>query len=159
MTTAFMDITLTMMWQIAPEQAIAETLSVPRTPVREAVRRLDQEGLLATSSSRRVRARELSAAEAVARNEVRALLDGRAARCAVQRASKDDVSGLRALLDLEIVTRGTIASVIPGHRHAAIVKAIEAGDPEAAEAAMRTNSDTDQGVAKERMEQPNGESR
>jgi DNA-binding GntR family transcriptional regulator len=180
------------------EQEIAATLNVSRTPVREALRRLDQEGLLEISPNRGVRVRELSAAEAVETYEVRALLEARAARSAAQRASHDDVNRLRALLDaiaelppedyaahigaddafhnaiadvagnevlsemirllnsrityLKIVTRDTNAGVTTARQHAAIVEAIEARDPDAAEAAMRTHVDTYQGVVKERID-------
>jgi len=103
-----------------------------------------------------VRARELSAAAAVETYEIRALLAGRAARCTAQRASKDDVIGFRTLLDAsaELPTEDFAA-----HQPAVMVRAIEAGDPEAAEAATRTHVHTEQGLTKERMEQPNGASR
>lgn len=183
------------------EQEIAATLNVSRTPVREAVRRLDQEGLLEISPNRGVRVRELSADEAVETYEVRALLEGRAARRAAERAGKDDVARLRTLLAaiaelppedfaahigaddalhraiadlagndvltemigllnsrityLKIVTRDTNASGTTAHQHAAIVAAIEAGDPDAAETAMRTHIDTYQGVVEERIDRSN----
>jgi DNA-binding GntR family transcriptional regulator len=80
------------------EQEIAETLAISRTPVREAVRRLGQEGLLEISPNRGVRVRELTPKEAVDTYEVRALLESRAARLAAQRATPDEVARLKELL-------------------------------------------------------------
>lgn len=80
------------------EQEIAETLNVSRTPVREAVRRLGQEGLLEISPNRGVRVRDLTSTEAVDTYEVRAMLEGRSARLAAQRVTPDQLERLRALL-------------------------------------------------------------
>ncbi len=64
------------------EQELAESLAVSRTPVREAVRQLAQEGLLVIEANRGVRVRGLSLSEAIATYEVRAQLESMAARLA-----------------------------------------------------------------------------
>lgn len=66
------------------EQEIAESLSVSRTPVREAVRQLAQEGLLQIEANRGVRVRGLSLEEAVATYEVRSNLESMAASLAAR---------------------------------------------------------------------------
>lgn len=66
------------------EADVAETLAVSRTPVREAVRQLAQEGLLVIEANRGVRVRGLSIDEAADTYEVRAQLEGMAARLAAR---------------------------------------------------------------------------
>lgn len=68
------------------EQELAATLAVSRTPVREAIRQLAQEGLVKVEANRGVRVHEPSLAEAVASYEVREQLEGMAARLAAARA-------------------------------------------------------------------------
>jgi GntR family transcriptional regulator, rspAB operon transcriptional repressor len=80
------------------ELDIALLLGVSRTPVREAVRRLAQDGLLEMSPNRGVQVRALSVAEAVDAYDVRELVEGSAARSAAVRASPADVVELRRLL-------------------------------------------------------------
>lgn len=66
------------------EQELAEALQVSRTPVREAIRQLAQEGLLQIEVNRGVRVRDLSLEEAVATYEVRSHLEGMAASLAAR---------------------------------------------------------------------------
>lgn len=66
------------------EQELAESLAVSRTPVREAVRQLAQEGLLQIEPNRGVRVRGLSLDEAVATYEVRSTLESMAAALAAR---------------------------------------------------------------------------
>jgi DNA-binding GntR family transcriptional regulator len=66
------------------EQELAESLSVSRTPVREAVRQLAQEGLLQVEANRGVRVKALSLEEAVATYEVRNNLESMAASLAAR---------------------------------------------------------------------------
>ena len=71
------------------EQELAESLQVSRTPVREAVRQLAQEGLLVIEANRGVRVRGLSLAEAIATYEVREQLESMAARLAATNVDDD----------------------------------------------------------------------
>jgi DNA-binding GntR family transcriptional regulator len=66
------------------EQELAAALDVSRTPVREAVRQLAQEGFLVIEANRGVRVRGLSLAEAVATFEVRERLESMAAGLAAR---------------------------------------------------------------------------
>jgi DNA-binding GntR family transcriptional regulator len=80
------------------EQELAEALAVSRTPVREAVRRLAQEGLLELEANRGVRVPELRAYEAAATYEVRERLERMAARLAARHADDAGREALRARL-------------------------------------------------------------
>lgn len=167
------------------EQEIATTLNVSRTPVREAVRRLAQDGLLDIVENRGVRVRELTLKEAVDTYEVRELLEGMAAHRAALTADDQAVerletllarindlppedsaaqiqaddalheliaktAGNQTLLDvikllngrvtrIKILTRDTNTSDTTRQHHHEIVEAIAAGDPERAQAAMRSH--------------------
>ncbi len=67
------------------EQELAAELQVSRTPVREAIRRLAQEGLVAIEANRGVSVVELGVDEAVATYEVRERLEAMAAGLAASR--------------------------------------------------------------------------
>jgi len=71
------------------EAALAATLGASRTPVREALRRLESEGLVEPRGLRGSVVRELRADEIVCIYEIRELLEGLAA----QRASRTMVDG------------------------------------------------------------------
>lgn len=80
------------------EQELAESLSVSRTPVREAVRQLAQEGLLTIEANRGVRVRGLSLSEAIATYEVREQLESMAARLAASNVDDDARADLQRQL-------------------------------------------------------------
>lgn len=80
------------------EQEVAEALAVSRTPVREAVRRLAQEGLLELEANRGVRVPMLRPEEAVATYEVRERLERMAARLAARHAGEAGRDEVRARL-------------------------------------------------------------
>lgn len=86
------------------EQEVAATLSVSRTPVREAIRQLAQEGLVKVEANRGVRVHEPTLDEAVATYEVRERLEGMAARLAAARANADEGAALasRAALNTHL---------------------------------------------------------
>lgn len=71
------------------EQEVATALNVSRTPVREAVRRLAQDGLLLIEANRGVRVHAPDLDEARATYEVRATLEGMAAALAAERLEAD----------------------------------------------------------------------
>jgi len=91
--------------EIAPgarifEKDVAAELGVSRTPVREAVHRLVQEGLLGLEANRGAFVRVMSPQEAFDTYELREDLEGRAARLAAQRASRAQIRRLEEKLDL-----------------------------------------------------------
>lgn len=81
------------------ELDIADAIGVSRTPVREAVRRLAQDGLLDVAPNRGVRVAAVSATHVDEVYEVRELVEGLTARRAAERAAPADVAALRGLLD------------------------------------------------------------
>jgi len=78
------------------EQELAEALKVSRTPVREAVRQLAQEGLVVMEPNRGVRVPNLSLAEAVHTYAVREPLEAMAAQLAAHNAKPSDHAELEA---------------------------------------------------------------
>jgi DNA-binding GntR family transcriptional regulator len=81
------------------EAELAGRFGVSRTPVREAVRRLLQEGLLEDRPTQGVRVREPDLAAALDAYSVREHLEGMAARQAAERADAAARASLAALLD------------------------------------------------------------
>jgi DNA-binding GntR family transcriptional regulator len=169
------------------EADLTRTLGVGRSAVRTALARLESEGLVAHVPHRGAHVRLVDEREAVEILEVRAALEGLAARHAAAAAREADVIDLRQILErmrgmldrgdllgasdesavlhrrlLELADHATAARLIgalrsqlvrfqyrtiliPGRseqsfaEHTAIVDAVATGDPEAAEAAMRTH--------------------
>ncbi|MBX3143769.1 MAG: GntR family transcriptional regulator [Trueperaceae bacterium] len=80
------------------EQEVAEALQVSRTPVREAIRRLAQEGLMDFSTNRGAQARPISLTEAEEVYAIRDRLEGMAAGLAAKNVSPQEVAGLREQL-------------------------------------------------------------
>jgi DNA-binding GntR family transcriptional regulator len=79
------------------EKRLAAELGVSRTPVREALARLEHEGLVEIIPRRGVRVVRKSKAEIVEMIIAWAALEGMAARLATERAPDDDIAGLRKL--------------------------------------------------------------
>ncbi len=95
------------------EQELAENLHVSRTPVREAVRQLAQEGLLVIEPNRGVRVPSLSLEEAANTYAVREPLEAMAARLAATRTTAADHAELRAhLVAMEAVADDDFAEHI-----------------------------------------------
>lgn len=80
------------------EVELAERLGVSRTPIREAIQRLTQDGLLEGTPGRGVRIRVVSATEARDAYLVRETLDGLAASLAAQAHTTADARALQATL-------------------------------------------------------------
>lgn len=80
------------------EPGLAEQLGISRTPVREALQRLAQEGLVELSPGRGARVRVLTPEEVLEVYEVRALLESEAARLAATNATKAELKGLEQYL-------------------------------------------------------------
>lgn len=79
------------------EPAIAESLGISRTPIREALLRLETEGFLERTAGRRLVVSEVSPEEVLDVYAVREVLNGLAARLAAENASTTDLTRLRRL--------------------------------------------------------------
>jgi DNA-binding GntR family transcriptional regulator len=81
------------------ERYLAEALGLSRTPVREALKRLETEGLVEGLANGGVRIRELTLQDLEDIYELRIVLEGLAARLAAQRASSSDITCLKHLIE------------------------------------------------------------
>ncbi len=146
------------------EATMAEQLGVSKTPVREALARLEQEGLVETTSFKGAVVSAYSATDLVEIYELRELLEGAAARAAATSASEETLARLAAIvaqsrelraneriralienLKAHLTRIGRLTEEIPGRvkasveEHAAIVDAISARDADRAERSMRAH--------------------
>ena len=80
------------------ERALAQELGTSPTPVREALRRLEQEGLLERKGTRGIYVAQLPTSALSEMLYLQALLRGAAARLAAQKLTDDDLRELRDLL-------------------------------------------------------------
>lgn len=111
---------------VLPQASLAHTIGISTTPLREALRRLKQEGLVELDAHRDARVRPLDAAEARDLLELRGTLDPLAAALAAQRRTEADVADVRAALDgLEALADSPSAAQLESHHrfHAAIHRA------------------------------------
>ena len=83
------------------ELEVAKRLGVSRTPVREALRRLESEGLLVSLPWRGVVVAELDRAQVLELYAMREVLEGTAARFASQHADEAEIDLMHALLEQE----------------------------------------------------------
>jgi len=85
------------------EVALSEELEISRTPVREAMSRLAEEGLLERAPSGGFQVRAFSLADVIDAIELRGVLEGTAARLAAERGARaerlDEIRGLLERLD------------------------------------------------------------
>jgi len=112
--------------EVLPQAALARTIGMSTTPLREALRRLKQEGLVELDAHRDARVRDLDADEARDLLELRQTLDPLAAQLAAQRRTDDDLAQVRAALDgLESLSTSPSAGQLESHHrfHAAIHRA------------------------------------
>jgi DNA-binding GntR family transcriptional regulator len=111
---------------VLPQASLAQTIGMSTTPLREALRRLKQEGLVELDAHRDARVRPLDAAEARDLLEMRRNLDPLAASLAARRRTEDDLADVRSALDgLEALDAApSLAQLESHHRfHAAIHRA------------------------------------
>ena len=96
---------------------LAERLAISRTPIREALGRLQQEGLVEILPAAGVRVAVLNLEEAAELYDVREVLDGLAARLAAQRADPATLAALDKLLARmkRCVERGDSNQWFPAH--------------------------------------------
>lgn len=81
------------------EQKIAERYDLSRTPIREAIRRLDAEGLVSSERNRGAIVREVGPDEIHDLYELRARLESYAAELAAERSTPDEVTELRVAVE------------------------------------------------------------
>lgn len=79
------------------ETELAERLGISRTPVREAIRLLETDGLVEHQPRAGARIRRLDLAEVTELYEMRAVLEGTAARFAARAAYDSELAELRAI--------------------------------------------------------------
>jgi DNA-binding GntR family transcriptional regulator len=111
---------------VLPQAALARTIGMSTTPLREALRRLKQEGLVELDAHRDARVRPLDATEARDLLELRHNLEPLAAELAAQRRTPADVAALQeSLARLEALPDNPSAAQLESHQlfHAAIHRA------------------------------------
>ena len=77
------------------EIELAESMGVSRTPIREAIRKLEKEGLVTIEPRRGAYASQISTEDMIAILEVRQNLDGIAAHFAASRATQEQLKQLK----------------------------------------------------------------
>ena len=86
--------------EVLTELKLSERLGVSRTPVREALRRLEQENLI-ESTSKGIRVIGITKEDIADIREIRLRLEGLAARWAAERTDEEGIRTLREVLDLQ----------------------------------------------------------
>lgn len=81
------------------EVQLAEQMGVSRTPVREAIRKLELEGLVVMVPRKGAYVAGLSSEDVREVVEIRCVLEGLAAKLAAQKAASDDISKLESIID------------------------------------------------------------
>jgi DNA-binding GntR family transcriptional regulator len=111
---------------VLQQAVLARTIGMSTTPLREALRRLKQEGFVELDAHRDARVTPLQAAEARDLVEMRLALDPYAAALAARRRTDDDLAAIeRALANLDALPRNPTPAQLATHRqfHAAIHRA------------------------------------
>lgn len=80
-------------------EKLTHELGVSRTPIWEAVRRLEQEGIVIHTPHKGVRVRELTRKTALELYEVREAMEGMAARLGAERSTPEIVAGMEECLE------------------------------------------------------------
>lgn len=95
------------------EQRIAEELDLSRTPIREALRILEAEGIIVSEPNKGSRVRSITAADLVDFYALRARLESLAAELAAERADAVDIRALNAAVTKfeEASTIGKLTSI------------------------------------------------
>jgi DNA-binding GntR family transcriptional regulator len=108
---------------VLPQAALARTIGMSTTPLREGLRRLAQEGLVDLDAHRDARVRPLDAGEIRDLLELRLALDPLAAGLAARRRTEADLTDLAEALDgLESLPDDPTPAQLESHRrfHAAV---------------------------------------
>lgn len=83
------------------QDQLAGELAISRTPLREALRMLEQEGVVRVEPGKGVRVVSGDVPTLLAAYEVRRVIDGLAARLAAQHASSSEIGGLKKIIDAQ----------------------------------------------------------
>jgi DNA-binding GntR family transcriptional regulator len=103
---------------VLQQQVLARAIGMSTTPLREALRRLKQEGLVELDAHRDARVAPLDAAEARDLLEMRLALDPFAASLAAERRTDDELALIAdALAHLESLPRHPTPAQLATHRH------------------------------------------
>jgi DNA-binding GntR family transcriptional regulator len=106
------------------ETELADRLGISRTPVREAIRQLEADGLVTHLPRQGATIRRLDHAEVVELYEMRAVLEGTAARLAARAASEIELAELAALnAELEAAPAGPQAREVNRQFHRSLLDA------------------------------------
>src|SRR4051794_2838392 len=108
------------------QATLARAIGISTTPLREALKRLKQQGLVELDAHRDARVAALDAEEARDLLEIRRSLDPLAASLAAERRTKQDVAEMRASLEgLEALPSNPTLEQLVAHRrfHSAIYRA------------------------------------
>ena len=97
------------------EAALAERLGVSKTPVREALGRLEKEGLVETTSFKGAVVSSYSREDLIEIYELRELLEGAAARTAADRSSTETVDRLRDIVERSRELRAAGTPLVDEH--------------------------------------------
>ena len=85
--------------EYVPQDRLAAELGVSRTPLREALVKLQQEGLVRLSGTRGAEVTTLDPPELLELYDLREVLDGLAARLAAEQRTPEDIEEMRSILD------------------------------------------------------------
>jgi DNA-binding GntR family transcriptional regulator len=113
---------------VLPQAALARTIGMSTTPLREALRRLKQEGLVELDAHRDARVARLDAREARDLVELRQSLDPLAASLAAERRTDADLAAVQAALEgLESLSSRPSLDELERHRrfHSAVYRAAQ----------------------------------
>jgi DNA-binding GntR family transcriptional regulator len=106
------------------ETELAERLGISRTPVREAIRQLEADGLVTHLPRQGATVRSLDYAEVIELYEMRAVLEGTAARLAARVASDVELEELGALnAELALAAPGPAAQELNRQFHRTLLDA------------------------------------
>jgi DNA-binding GntR family transcriptional regulator len=83
------------------ETKLSEELDVSRTPVREALRQLEQEGLVEATPNRGVVVKGITAQDIEDIYTIRMLIEGLAARWAAEKMTEEELKDLKETVELE----------------------------------------------------------
>lgn len=98
-----------------PTEAVAETLGISRMPVRDALRRLEGDGAITIFANRGASVSEYSRDEIVELIEMRAVLEGLAARLALEKIKPNDIEELSHLKSRMERSSDDLSRWIPTH--------------------------------------------
>ncbi len=106
------------------ETDLADRLGISRTPIREAIRQLEADGLVIHLPRQGATIRSLDYAEVIELYEMRAVLEGTAARLAARAASDVELVELAALnADLTAAPAGVLARELNRQFHRTLIDA------------------------------------